>query len=519
MLLFIIFYIIVLNITPPTTGSLSEKRRFATFKTDSDLLAGMMAMGFIVMWINFIPLYGPALSPMDITSNVYPHIFVVTHICGLLCGSYYLACKNEIKLYEKINHLLPATLALLTITLIIDTGINKRLVLIIIFLCMGLLSGWIVSRWMAWFSSSLTAGRRGSVFGKSLTITYIFISVSTFVLTNCTNGIIYALIISASIVMFGGYLARSLPITGKQKQPLARKELLKIIPPIPLILFALFGYSVIALTYRLITSWGLKEPVLPWLLIVPYALIGLLLGPYSDRAGRYIFFILAFLCTGLGFVVLIVTTDQPVLQILTGLLINSGLLFVHLYYWLSLADYQDSRFAPLSMAVGVSIELAIFSITYAIVSFATDKPDPSFINIGLIGIAIILIGFAIITGLSVRSYSRLNSFEKENMLITSGFVAETKNINPAIEAYFITAMGRDKYVDAVIKNYHLTKKEAEIAYMLSTGYSNQDINIELHITINTLKYHLKNIYSKLSVTNRKEAKKKLYSIAALNTKH
>ncbi len=480
-----------------------------TLKVENNLASGIMSIALIVMWINFIPLYGLALPLMNINSNFYPQLFIIAHICGLLGGSYYLACQRSASLPRIVNTLSPAILALLTIILVINTGIYNRIVLAIVFTCFGLLSGWIVSRWMAWFLSDLTAGRRGSVFSKSLAVTYILISLSTLVLTSFPDGLLYALFISALIVMVGGQLTNSLQITGKPSQTLIRKELRSIIPPIPLIFFALIGYSVVALTYKLIISWGLKEPVLPWLLIIPYALIGLLFGSYSDRAGRYIFFILAFLCTGLGFLTLIIATDQPMLQILTGLLINSGLLFIHLYYWLSLADYQNPQFSPLSMAIGVSIELAIFSLSYIIVDFVTYKPDPSFINLGLTGVALILIGFAVIAGISVHSFSRLNNFEKPSLLFTNGFKADMGKNSPASEAYYFALMGKDNYKDVVVNKFKLSKKEAEIAYKISIGYSNNDIINELHISANTIKYHLKNIYAKLSVTNREEAKKKL----------
>lgn len=503
-----------MTITPHKQGSVYEKRRFTTRKKETKELPGIMAIGLIVMWINFIPFNGPALPLINITSNFYPQLFVVTHICGLLGSSYYLACLKKTGFSKTINTISPAVLALLTAILII-TSMNNMIVLAFIFISFGLLSGWIVSHWMAWFLSDFITGRRGSVFGKSLAVTYIFIALTTLVLTQFSEGVIYALTISAIIVLIGGYLNSSLPITEKLNRHLTRKELVKIIPPVPLILFALFGYSVVALTYRLIISWGLKEPVLPWLLIIPYTLIGLLFGPYSDRSGRDIIFILAFLCTGLGFLILIVATDQPVIQILTGLLINSGLLFIHLYYWLSLADYQDPRFSPLTMAIGISIELAIFSFSYALVDFFTDKPDLSIINIGLTGVALILIGFALIAGLLIRRYSKTSEFERSNIPFTNALKIGLVGKSPVSKAYHFAFIEKDKFISVVVEQYCLTKKEADIAYMISTGYSNHAIMVELQITANTLKYHLKNIYSKLYVSSREEAKNKLYNTFGL----
>lgn len=51
----------------------------------------------------------------------------------------------------------------------------------------------------------------------------------------------------------------------------------------------------------------------------------------------------------------------------------------------------------------------------------------------------------------------------------------------------------------------LTSREVEILRMLATGASNECIGKHAHISPNTVKYHLKNIYSKLGAGSRLEA--------------
>lgn len=48
----------------------------------------------------------------------------------------------------------------------------------------------------------------------------------------------------------------------------------------------------------------------------------------------------------------------------------------------------------------------------------------------------------------------------------------------------------------------LTDREAEVLALLATGMSNAEIGAELFISVNTVKSHLKNVYSKLGVSNR-----------------
>jgi DNA-binding NarL/FixJ family response regulator len=51
----------------------------------------------------------------------------------------------------------------------------------------------------------------------------------------------------------------------------------------------------------------------------------------------------------------------------------------------------------------------------------------------------------------------------------------------------------------------LTAREREVLVMVASGTSNQDIARELWLTTPTVKFHLRNIYRKLSVGNRTEA--------------
>ena len=67
-------------------------------------------------------------------------------------------------------------------------------------------------------------------------------------------------------------------------------------------------------------------------------------------------------------------------------------------------------------------------------------------------------------------------------------------------------------IDQLVTLYPLTKREIEIITILVTGKSNKEISQILFIEENTVKNHLKNIYSKLSVKSRSEVMAKCMSI-------
>jgi len=51
----------------------------------------------------------------------------------------------------------------------------------------------------------------------------------------------------------------------------------------------------------------------------------------------------------------------------------------------------------------------------------------------------------------------------------------------------------------------LTKRERDLLASLAHGHTNAQIAKSLNISLNTVKFHLKNLYEKLSVNNRAQA--------------
>lgn len=58
----------------------------------------------------------------------------------------------------------------------------------------------------------------------------------------------------------------------------------------------------------------------------------------------------------------------------------------------------------------------------------------------------------------------------------------------------------------------LTDQEYKILQLMTTGITNQEIAGKLHISKNTLKFHIKNLFVKLEVTNRAEVLHKLIKL-------
>ena len=57
--------------------------------------------------------------------------------------------------------------------------------------------------------------------------------------------------------------------------------------------------------------------------------------------------------------------------------------------------------------------------------------------------------------------------------------------------------------------YALSEREVEVIYLLAKGLANQNLSDQLHISVNTVKSHIKRIYKKLGVSNRLQLINKL----------
>jgi DNA-binding NarL/FixJ family response regulator len=89
-----------------------------------------------------------------------------------------------------------------------------------------------------------------------------------------------------------------------------------------------------------------------------------------------------------------------------------------------------------------------------------------------------------------------------------GFVSKMEEPPVLLEAVVSVARGRLSlpYVDIDLLNHDpldgLTARERELLAALANGWTNLQIAARTGITRNTVKYHLKNLYDKLGVSNR-----------------
>lgn len=123
-------------------------------------------------------------------------------------------------------------------------------------------------------------------------------------------------------------------------------------------------------------------------------------------------------------------------------------------------------------------------------------PNMASIRFGLV-IFVAAVAFAISSHLAVRTALLLTYVAIFLAWPLAKFI-ELNNDEPPVPQQ------AERTPEIWLGQFPLTPQERRISLMLLDGYSNQEIIGELYISINTLKTHLRNIYRKVEVKNRRD---------------
>jgi len=112
-------------------------------------------------------------------------------------------------------------------------------------------------------------------------------------------------------------------------------------------------------------------------------------------------------------------------------------------------------------------------------------------------VLVIIIGIAYF--LKQQAKHKLNKIESQ----IQQYILQIKDLNTQKKN------GQKINLREVSDKYKLTERETEILCLIGEGKSNSEIANKIFVSSNTVKYHIKNIYLKLDVKNRVEARNKI----------
>lgn len=103
----------------------------------------------------------------------------------------------------------------------------------------------------------------------------------------------------------------------------------------------------------------------------------------------------------------------------------------------------------------------------------------------------------------------------------AGFFSHTEPSEKLLDGIVEVAKGKMVFPYLDVRELHdplqsLTRMEKAILTSLATGRTNKELSADHAISINTVKFHLRNLYDKLAVNNRAQAIAFYYSSASQN---
>jgi DNA-binding CsgD family transcriptional regulator len=182
-----------------------------------------------------------------------------------------------------------------------------------------------------------------------------------------------------------------------------------------------------------------------------------------------------------------------------------GLLFFTYYMYLGVLSMKDKIYAKFSV-IGYSLVFIsavgfVFPLNFGInlISFPLHS-----IKIGAL-FEMLILSYTITYRVKKIQEQNENYMNQINDYIKKIYVLETKieenkdSLNSETEQKIIE----------LIAIHNLTSREADILLQISKGLNNKEIAEELFVSVNTVKYHARNLYEKLNIKKRTEISNKL----------
>lgn len=191
----------------------------------------------------------------------------------------------------------------------------------------------------------------------------------------------------------------------------------------------------------------------------------------------------------LVFGVLNITSNTYIYYVFMEVFVFSALI----YYWLvGLVLFHKNSF------IKILVFAYFFILVLGILFYVTRLFGiPAIINSSKLKLG----GFIEMIILSFAVIYRMRILQEENAVMRDEiekFSREIKKLSEELEK-------TSKDSTDIIAEANLSIRENEILIFISDGKTNKEIATDLNISVNTVKFHVKNIYEKLNIKSRKEA--------------
>jgi DNA-binding CsgD family transcriptional regulator len=228
------------------------------------------------------------------------------------------------------------------------------------------------------------------------------------------------------------------------------------------------------------------EWLVSWYWAVPYIVALFIMKNLPGKTNRPYILYVAISMIGFAFIAFM-TFDRSALSYLVVNTLMLGACGVYdLFWWSILGEMLDLDKNPAKI-LGAGLSANVLGVLLGgLIGNAVAAPGMSSLNTSALALVVVCISLVILPPL----HKHLSAILKNHAFLTVWSE--------------MTPVEHDKTVGGFILIGHLTERESEIAGLLLKGNTYKMIAGELYLSENTIKTHVKNIYSKFNIKSRME---------------
>lgn len=246
---------------------------------------------------------------------------------------------------------------------------------------------------------------------------------------------------------------------------------------------------------------------------LPYVIMCFMSGQIADSIGRRPLVNYGFLFLGLSMPAMSLLSGIPG-YLVTQTLIQSAYAFIDVFLWVSIADIAPKDRQSSYYGVGLGLNVCLIFAGMLFVERLLPAGGSGFSNISMVAVVILFFGVLGLVGLEETLTQEGAAVQDGEILGDAAAEASASNFLDAQPfttglllkkpSYRVEAAIDHYVLNLMATEYALTRRELEVVVLLLRGLANGEIQEKLRISEGTLKTHLRHIFQKLEVCNRKE---------------
>jgi len=416
--------------------------------------------------------------------NTYALTFgsIAAHFIGLFtCGFYIktMEAANRLMLLSIVTYMIGTALFFFTPSILWQISL----------LLMALLSGACVAAWGFYFMKYTPSNERIKTAADVLiysNILMIIINVAAILLSPPLG-------LALSILMLGLAYCFQLKLQKKVQDNAGNNDVIikKTVSPIkPLAFLCLFIVIITinsGLMYQVVNpAFAHLEWLVSWYWAVPYIVALYIMRNLSGKTNRNYILYVAIAMMGLSFIGFMIFDRSAISFLFINTLMLGACGVYDLFWWSILGEMLDYHNNP-AQILGIGLSANVLGVLIGgMLGSTIAESDTKGFSSSILALVVILVILVILPLL----HKRLSILLKNHVFLTALYEMAPAEQKVAIDSF--------TEIDL------LTARESEIAALLLKGRTYKMIAGELYLSENTVKTHIKNIYSKFNIKSKAE---------------